>query len=390
MLTKLTLEGFKCYKKFHFPLNQLTLLTGFNGGGKSTALQGILLLAQGLREYQEAGVLALNGRLVQLGTPREVMHTGVGATALTLEDEQCKIRWLLHHAREQELGAVLGVSSLEVSEEGQTHHYGGEEVHHLAWSDGVHHTHGRKLLQTIRDTLYLSAVRHGAAETFPNPAIHTLAHADVGSQGEYAPWWFQRFMDEEIPLERCHPGEKAINLRRQFQAWASLMFPGVEANAVAIPEISQVRLELRMSSTEPWRRPANTGYGISYAFPILVSCLLAKPGQLVIIDSPEAHLHPKGQSHMGYFLAKMAAAGVQIAIETHSDHVLNGVRLAVKDCGIPAEKVILHFFHHHPDRNSPLVPVTAIHLDQQGQFSDAPDGFFDQLEKDLSHIAGWG
>ena len=78
-------------------------------------------------------------------------------------------------------------------------------------------------------------------------------------------------------------------------------------------------------------RPTNVGFGITYALPIVVSALSARPGSLLIVENPEAHLHPRGQVKMGELLCQASEAGIQVLIETHSDHVLNGIRLAVRD-----------------------------------------------------------
>jgi predicted ATPase len=113
---------------------------------------------------------------------------------------------------------------------------------------------------------------------------------------------------------------------------------------------------------------------------------VAQEGQVVVIDSPEAHLHPFAQSQMGRLLAHFAAAGLQILIETHSDHLLNGVRLAVKDKVLSHEAARIHFFTGaSADGHGVISPV----LDAEGGVSEWPDGFFDQTEKDLSRLTGW-
>jgi predicted ATPase len=152
-------------------------------------------------------------------------------------------------------------------------------------------------------------------------------HADVGVEGQFAPWWYAHAADDEIDVERRHPKESASTLRRQLDAYLGELFAGAQANAEQISRTSLVRLEFKTSTTSDWRRPANVGYGLTYAFPILVALLIARPGQIVVIDSPEAHLHPRAQSAMGSMLARFAKAGVQILVETHSDHVLNGYGL---------------------------------------------------------------
>jgi len=91
-----------------------------------------------------------------------------------------------------------------------------------------------------------------------------------------------------------------------------------------------------------------------------------------------------GQSQIGRFLAKMAAAGVQIMLETHSDHVLNGIRLALRDGVIAPEQTQIHFFT--PSKSAPVI---SPQVDKQGNLSEWPVGFFDQSEKDLAILAGW-
>ncbi len=114
--------------------------------------------------------------------------------------------------------------------------------------------------------------------------------------------------------------------------------------------------------------------------------LAAREDQIVVVDSPEAHLHPFAQSQMGMLLAHFAAAGVQIIVETHSDHLLNGVRLAVKKGIVGNSDVRIHFFTGAgPTGHGVLSPA----LDSEGRIDEWPEGFFDQLERDLSRLAGW-
>jgi predicted ATPase len=141
-----------------------------------------------------------------------------------------------------------------------------------------------------------------------------------------------------------------------------------------------------MTDIDAWRRPANVGYGFTYVFPILIALLTAKEGQLLIIDSPEAHLHPSAQSQMGRMLGIFAATGVQIIVETHSDHLLNGARLAVKSGNLSPSELVIHFFTGITEKGHGVVSPS---IDKNGQLSDWPEGFFDQSEKDLTQLAGW-
>ncbi|MBF0402304.1 MAG: DUF3696 domain-containing protein [Magnetococcales bacterium] len=244
----------------------------------------------------------------------------------------------------------------------------------------------RPLLRSVKEIVFISAIRSGTREIFPVFEPNHVIHADVGTEGEFAPWWFAQYSDDIVHTERCHPKEQAPTLRKQLNAWLGELFPGAQADAQVISRTSWVRLLLRTSENGDWYRPANIGYGLTYVFPIILAGLLANEGQVLVIDSPEAHLHPMGQSRMGYFLATMAAAGVQVLIETHSDHVLNGVRIAVKDRKIAPDQVALHFFQSPANQSA---QVTFLQIDGQGHVSGWPAGFFDQAEKDLANLAGW-
>ncbi len=383
MLTSLKLSNFKCFASLLLPLAPLTLLTGFNAAGKSTTLQSLLLLAQAFRFGGRSPELNLNGPLVRLGTPGEVMSSGKGDIIFAIGDEAAEIEWTFQ-ATDRIKGISIHLKSLKIKTSEGIKTFKDIKELEMFLPNGAKEA-PRRLVQRLRETIFLSAIRIGISEVFPSPEEASPVHADVGVQGEFAPWWFQRFLDEDIEDSRCHPTDQAKTLRRQFNAWAGQLFPGAQGNAQLIEKTNLVRLELRIGDIGDWRRPSNIGYGLTYAFPVIISGLLAKPKQILIIDSPEAHLHPLGQSQMGQFLAKVAAAGVQVIIETHSDHVINGIRLSVKNKDILPEKVAIHFFNHPdtiPQAVSPLI-------DSQGNLSEWPEGFCDQSEKDYAHLAGW-
>ena len=107
----------------------------------------------------------------------------------------------------------------------------------------------------------------------------------------------------------------------------------------------------------------------------------------MLIENPEVHLHPAGQAFMGEFLADIARAGVQVIVESHSDHVLNGIRRAVKTGRLTPEHVVIHFFGARSDDGAQVHSPT---LDAAGNIDIWPEGFFDQFDKDMNYFAGWG
>ncbi|MGE4443310.1 MAG: DUF3696 domain-containing protein, partial [Desulfomicrobium sp.] len=129
------------------------------------------------------------------------------------------------------------------------------------------------------------------------------------------------------------------------------------------------------------------GFGLSQVFPIIVAALSTEKDGVLLIENPEVHLHPAGQALMGSFLAEVANSGIQVIIESHSDHVLNGIRRSVKAQQLPHEQVALHFFRPRVDD---ATQVESPKIDSIGNIDVWPDGFFDQFDKDMNHFAGWG
>ena len=136
--------------------------------------------------------------------------------------------------------------------------------------------------------------------------------------------------------------------------------------------------------TSRTRRPTNVGFGLTYVLPIVIACLTATPGSMILLENPEAHVHPRGQSAMARMTCAAAAAGAQVIVETHSDHILNGVRLAVKNEVIPARDVALHYF----DRQEDGIRVLSPAIGSDGMLSEWPPGFFDEWDRSLDQLLG--
>jgi hypothetical protein len=241
----------------------------------------------------------------------------------------------------------------------------------------------QKTLATLDGLVFLGASRQVDTDLFPIPEYSEDSVADVGPIGQFAAWWFYQEGDNSVsPLRSLNKVQESTTLRRQVNAWAADLFPGVEFNALPVSGTSQMRLEMKSDPTSDWTRPANIGYGITYAFPTLVAGLTTPAGSTVIIDSPEAHLHPRGQARMGAFLAQIASAGVQILVETHSDHVMDGVRIAIREGILGPEDAAFHYF----TRNGTTTSITTPEIDAEGRLSEWPEGFFDQHRRNMARL----
>jgi predicted ATPase len=162
--------------------------------------------------------------------------------------------------------------------------------------------------------------------------------------------------------------------------------PGTRIKISSNPDIDLMSIQYSFVTgkevSNPYRS-TNVGFGISYTLPIVVAVLASVPGSLILIENPEAHLHPRGQSKIGELLALAASYGVQIIIETHSDHVLNGIRVAVHGGKIKPDDVQLHYFQRTADRERASTEVISPKIDRNGRIDRWPDGFFDEWERNL-------
>ena len=174
---------------------------------------------------------------------------------------------------------------------------------------------------------------------------------------------------------------------RQVEARMRTLFPGCGVDLQQVPQTNAVTLGLRTSDETGFHRPIHTGFGLTQILPIVVAALSETEGGIMLVENPEVHLHPAGQALMGQFLADVARAGVQVIVETHSDHVLNGIRRAVKTERLRPEQVLIHFFKPRSDDGA---QVHSPALDAAGNIDIWPEGFFDQFDKDMNYFAGWG
>ena len=158
-------------------------------------------------------------------------------------------------------------------------------------------------------------------------------------------------------------------------------------NLQPVPQTNALTLGIRTSKDTDFHRPVNVGFGLTQVLPIVIAAMSAIKNDILLIENPEVHLHPAGQALMGQFLADVAHAGVQVIVETHSDHILNGIRRSVKAGRLEPSQLAIHFFR---PRSSEHAQVTSPQMNVDGNIDNWPDGFFDQFDKDSSHFAGWG
>lgn len=374
MITALTLHNFKCYPDARIPLGQITLLTGLNSAGKSSVIHALLLLGQSFQAgLLQQGQLMINGPLVELGTagdlfsdnPSEPQTLGLG-----LEwDTHAAATWAFQYTGPED--PLLGSSADPTHSWAKFPPFGG----------ALH---------------FLSAERVGPRTLYGLSPAQGGRVISLGQQGEFAAHFLAMRGSHPIPLRGMARGDVGENdaelkLLTQVERWLGVISPGVRLEGKILTDIDSVRVRFGFETAfgvDPNRRPANVGFGLSYVLPIVVLLLSVPRGTLVVIENPEAHLHPQGQSAMGRLLARAAAQGIQLIVETHSDHILNGLRLSVAGDSptLAPEAVHLHYFERRERFGQVEHVLQSPKVDRRGRLDCWPEGFFDTWEKDLDDL----
>lgn len=386
MISRLTLQNFKVFARQEVPLRPLTLLTGINGAGKSTVLQSLLLLRQSyLRGFLQpdgprAGLL-LNGDLVSLGTARDVLYVDASEDriGLGLEAGGLSSTWEFDYDRDADVLRRAPAAAVDPAALERTPFTGPFQ--------------------------YLEAERIGPRASSPMSDYVVRQLRELGTRGEYTAHFLSEYGGEPVAEDALmHDGAASRRLRDQAEAWLGEVSPGARLNLSEHKDIDAVgmRFSYVVGAYESEAfRPASVGFGISYGLPVIVALLSAPRGATVLIENPEAHLHPRGQSRMGELAARAAAGGVQVLIESHSDHVLNGIRLAVRRGRIAPDEVALHYFRRgagapagepgadeDTGRSRPGIASEIVSpvIDAEGKLDKWPEGFFDEFDRSLRDL----
>ncbi len=407
MISQIDLVSFKCFDRLKLPLGPLTLLSGVNGSGKSSVLHSLVFLHQasvdtGYGSQSETGRIRLKGKDIDFGNVIDLLDrtTGQNRFEIGLDGDGVKCWWMFSGDRSD---MSLELKSVRIN---------GEEYENPTFLSGLFPIgiaiRPPQLRWLLGNLTFISAGREGPRDLYPledknmghDPkyvyddierkseivdARNYTFLGRVGVRGENTASVLFQGSDELVKEGLRLPGHSPI-LLHQVGAWMNRFFPGCALDVQRVPNRNYVTLGIRMSEKTDFLRPFHSGFGLTQVLPIVVAALSIPEENILLIENPEVHLHPAGQALMGQFLGEVAMSGIQVIVETHSDHVLNGIRRAVKSGRIPAEKVDLHFFRARHDGDP---QVLSPMMDKNGNIDSWPDGFFDQFEKDISYFAGW-
>ena len=366
MLRNIKLMHFKCFEQLDLNCRQLNLLCGLNGMGKSSVIQALLMLRQSFETGElSAGRLALNGERVAVGTGADVLFEDAERDVLgfTLESNKITRPW------EMEFDC-LGTADLLSSSKAK-------DCRYSEWRDVP--PFGGKLV-------HMNAERVGPRKLYPFSTDVLTRRGDLGESGEYAWDYLNRHQNDLLQADdpRCIEGGDRPLLASVDQ-WMQDVCPGAHLQLEAIRAVDAVIAGFTFDREDDVasrrHRATNVGFGLSYALPVILA-LLSEPDTLCLIENPEAHLHPRGQTKLAELAARASKAGVQVIAETHSDHFMDGVRIAVRDGLIEPEDATFHYF----ERKDNQTVVTSPQIDADGRLSSWPIGFFDQHDENLARL----
>lgn len=366
MIERLRIVNFKCFADQALRCGPLTLLSGVNGLGKSSVLQALLLLRQSHRKalLQSEG-LALNGDLVHIGTAIDALFEGAAEDSLGFDVEFSvgrKAMWRFRYS-DPSKDVMESIPAASVPEGIYKASLFGDRFH------------------------YLQAERIAPKIAFEMSNYLVQQHKQLGTRGEYAAEFLSVFGTTKVEQSILrHDHATSSELRHQVEAWIGEICPGTRLHVTPNRGLDLIGLEysfeIEKQVTRPFRS-TNVGFGITYVLPIIVAALSSMPGSLLLVENPEAHLHPRGQAKVGELLARAAEAGIQVMVESHSDHVLNGIRLSVCRGLVHSEKIQLHYFSRD-DRGH--LQILAPKIDGKGRIDTWPQGFFDEWDKSLEGL----
>ena len=382
MIQSIEIKNFKSIKQKFFQLRNLNVLLGLNGMGKSSFIQSLLALKQSQNLIR--GRLDLNNnRFVNLGSTKDVLY---------------------QYSKQQDLAFDLKFSS--GNDLNFQFKYEPEADYFIAKALDTN-TYGELDRKKFEETLftenfqYLNANRIEPTSVNPKNFSSVVNSKNIGNHGEFVAHFIEVFNGEDVQFDNllhkdsiskdAVTGKEIVNktLINQINLWMGEISPNVNVRTTSISSdyvlLEYVYKQPNFGNTNRYK-PENVGFGITYGLPVVVSLLAAREGELIIIENPESHIHPRGQAELGKLIAKVAKNGVQVIVETHSDHILNGIRVAVKEDEIDKEKAVLFYFERIIEADEQYSKITNIEINSRGELSSYPLNMLDEWNNQLFNL----
>lgn len=367
MINDLTLHNFKNHNNSEIRFGNLTILTGVNGAGKSSIIQSLLLLRDSYLRNDNLKTLYLNGPSFDLGRSVDAVNRNcdedVDKLKIKIKDDTGKSCQYVYQYPEDSTSSLKLIEAESQSE--------GDLVSFPLLNDNFQ---------------YISAFRNGPLEVYTSDTDVVDEHNQLSSKkgiGDMVVYYLAKNGNNMLRIpELALPGTVNNSLSVQTEAWLGKISEGVSLKIDQHGNQYNLLIGNKQQDTPTsYFSAINTGFGISYILSVIVAILSSAPNSLVIIENPEAHIHPAGQSALMELISLAAMNGVQIILETHSDHIINGALVNwKKHSDWDNEKLHVYFFERDEHLNAKPILLT---ISKDGRIKRAPKGFFDQMDSDL-------
>lgn len=390
MLTNLVVHNFKSLAKLDLPIYDLNILIGPNNSGKTSVFQTLAFLKQSING------LNFNGPLVNLGSFDELIFKHDEKRELfisfSIKPRRRNAEWsqllcTLEIARDQEGVPILRTANVYDQHEQliaafDSRRQSTVEIRGFIpfLRPGVPSEHrvdinaAATLIQKelLEYLYYISSSRGSVQRGEPLDHRYSDRPSDVGVKGEKTMQVLAHIRDNEQYAE----------VLSKFNNWASHF--GIENVIASLSRGPTYELKGRNRMIDVQSNVIDTGFGLNQLIPVILQCFYAKKGSLVLIEQPEAHLHPKAQADITDMLIDVVNYGNSVMVETHSEHILLRLQRRVAEKQISPERIGIHYFEQMPDGTQ----VRNISIDKSGNFSgNIPPGFFEEgFQEAYAHL----
>ncbi len=423
-ITKISVSGYKSIANpCSIEIQNLTILSGANSSGKSSIIQPLLLLKQTLEATYDPGALLLNGPNVKFTSTEQIfskisskkykdfsIETEINQSS-SIRLDFCKmsknidIKQMVYQEKDEpEIVLKKNMQQEEIEnylpKQAKNFYQKISKMYQdllenngyklqtkiplnvkrircfldftmilISDIDSISSTlfgfnDLRVLEEYIRSIIHVPGLRGNPERTYPVTAI-----------GKQFPGTFENYVASVINNWQTTKSSKLKDLARYLKILGL-------TGKVDTKQINDTQVEIRVArlpcnfnsktkSTE-MVSIADVGFGVSQTLPALVALLVAEPEQLVYLEQPEIHLHPRAQASLADILVESANRGVRVVIETHSDLILKRIQSLVAEDKIKPDKIKLHWFTRDQEG---CTNITTADLDEAGTFGDWPEDF---------------
>lgn len=412
-ITGISVKGFKSIAEpIDIEIRPLTILAGANSSGKSSIMQPLLMMKQTLEASYDPGALLIDGPNARFTSADQFLSKLNGKTSndFTIGIKLEESRSLTEVFTKIPKRAIDIAEAIYCDKAGKLHLWPDmtrEDMIALISESPI------KGIENIRDSLeksgswkidrnrcFIRAITTLGDEKEPRATINwgppinlfssqvqNIIHVPAlrgNPERNY----------KTVPIGEKFPGTFEIYIASIINNWQMTKDPRLNELGTALEilglgwkviskPLDEISVELLVSRLLHGRKGkskdlvsiADVGFGLSQTLPVVVALLSAKPGQLVYIEQPEIHLHPRAQVAMAQVLADAARRGVRVVAETHSSLLITGIQTLVAEDRISPEIIKLHWFKRREDDG--ITEVFSADLDEAGAFGEWPEDFAD-------------